>query len=177
MIRIGSATFNITVMGKTYDAQDLNSTTGYCYSGIGYDMWSLYDKSRCLPDTANPSYQWGFSTMVAGIFIFLQCCWTLTMYAVWQDAQFNSILVKSGYEMTILRAAFAMARAAKRKTGLNEKQLVRANKKEVEQEMYGCGKIKAAEVEYGLFVGDLEDGGDDDCEVTRRTVRVKHEPD
>lgn len=160
----------------TYDAGDLNGTSGYCYNSVGYEAMSLYDKSRCLPDTANPSYQWGFSTMMSAIFIFLELVWCVTMYIVWQDAQFNSSLVKSGYEMTILRAAFAMTKAANRKTGLGEKQLVRANTREMEQELYGEAGRKGTNVEYVIFVDDPEDA-EDAGGVVRRSVRPKYEPD
>ncbi|KAF1850871.1 uncharacterized protein K460DRAFT_400909 [Cucurbitaria berberidis CBS 394.84] len=171
-----NATFDVTINDKTYDGTNLNATQGYCYNSVGYDSMALYDKSRCLPDTANPSYQWGFSTMMSAFFIFLQMAWCLTMYAVWQDAQFNSTLVKSGYQMTILRATFAMAKAAKRKTGLGERQLVRANTKEIEQELYGGKQHKGTTVDYGLFIDDIEHGRDD-SEVVRRVVRPKDEPD
>ncbi|CAO2649587.1 Nn.00g069720.m01.CDS01 [Neocucurbitaria sp. VM-36] len=171
-----NSTFNVEINGKTYDAQDLNSTWGYCYNNVGYESSVLYQKSRCLPDTANPSYQWGFSTMMSGVFIFLQFAWSLTMYVVWQDAQVNSTLVRSGYEMTILRAAFTMAKVAKQKTGMGERQLVRANTKELEQELYGSGKVKGTKVDYGVFVDDPEDDRED-REVIRRSVRPKHEPD
>lgn len=93
------------------------------------------------------------------------------MYIVWQDAQFNSTLVKSGYVMTPLRAAFAIAKAARRKTGLGDRQLVRANKKELEQELYGTRRTKAAKVEHSIFVDDPEDVEDDGRKVRRRIVR------
>jgi hypothetical protein len=93
------------------------------------------------------------------------------MYALWQDAHWNSTLVKSGYQMTALRAAFAMAKAARRKTGMGEKQLVRANTKELNQELYGSRKIQGTSVEYGIF----EEGDEEHGEVRRRIVRPKDE--
>jgi hypothetical protein len=89
------------------------------------------------------------------------------MYAVWQDAQFNSTLVKQGYQMTPLRAAFAMAKAAKRRTGLGEKQLVRANTKDLERQLYGnrgrngSKTIRRTKIEYDIFIHDSE-GGDEE---------------
>ncbi|KAF2823952.1 hypothetical protein CC86DRAFT_372107 [Ophiobolus disseminans] len=160
------ASFNMTVDGKSYDALSLNITTGFCYGGRGYEFMYLYDKTRCLPDTANPTYKWGFSTMLSGMFVFVHFGWALTMYILWQDAQFRSTLVKGGYQMTPLRAAFAMAKAAKRKTGMSEKQLVRANTNELEQELYGTRRTKGTKVEYGIFEeGDEEHG---EVEVVRR---------
>lgn len=100
------------------------------------------------------------------------------MYILWQDAQFNSSLVKSGYQMTPLRAAFALAKAAKRRTGLGEKQLVRANTKELEQELYGNprARVKGTKLDYWIFEEDPEDDGDDDGAVRRRSRRSKLEP-
>lgn len=96
------------------------------------------------------------------------------MYVVWQDAQFKSTLVKTGYTMTPLRAAFAMAKAARRRTGMGEKQLVRANTKELNQELYGTKGRKGTKVEYGIFdEGDVEHGGVET--VRRRNVRPKDE--
>ncbi|KAH7386781.1 hypothetical protein DE146DRAFT_665666 [Phaeosphaeria sp. MPI-PUGE-AT-0046c] len=170
-----NSTFDIVVNvnGTKQDAININGTMGYCYNTKGYAYQYLQDRSRCLPDTANPTYQWGFSTMLSGLFVFFHVGWVLSMYILWQDAQFNSKLVGTGYQMTPLRAAFAMAKAAKRRTGLGEKQLVRANTKELEQELYGSRKKKATEVEYGIF--DEVDEEQGEVEVRRRIVRPKDE--
>jgi hypothetical protein len=73
--------------------------------------------------------------------------------------------------MTPLRAAFAMAKAAKRKTGLGEGQLVRANTKELEQELYGNGKKMAGtSVEYSIFGDEHEE-----CSVVCRRAREAEE--
>lgn len=53
--------------------------------------------------------------------------------------------------MTPLRAAFAMARAARGRTGLGEEKLVRADTRELEQELYGGRKKRGTEVGYGIF--------------------------
>lgn len=157
----GNMSMAIFINGKNYDYMDLNSTTGYCYGETSYSYAELAGKSRCLPDTADPSYEWGFATMMSGIFVFLTFGWSLSMYAVWQDAQFNSTLVKSGYDMTPLRAAFAMAKAAKKRTGLGEKQLVRANTKDLEKELYGGRQTQSTSVEYSIFAEDPENGDED----------------
>jgi hypothetical protein len=96
------------------------------------------------------------------------------MYVVWQDAQFNSTLVKKGYMMTPLRAAIAMAQAAKRRTGMGEKQLVRANTKELNQELYGTRRRKGTKVEYGIFDEQDEEHGEVET-VRRRSVRPTRE--
>lgn len=168
----GNSTFDVTINGKKYDAANLNGTSGYCYDGNGYSYYYLYDRSRCLPDTTDPTYQWGFSTMLSGLFVIFNFTWVISMYILWQDAQINSTLIGTGYQMTPLRAAFAMAKAAKRKTGLGEKQLVRANTKELEQELYGSKGTKATEVEYGIFDEDEEHG---EVEIRRRILRPRDE--
>jgi hypothetical protein len=169
------ATFSLTTLGNStitvqldpqiypdpFDAQYLKGDSGWCYNKIGYDYSFLYDKSRCLPDTADPTYQWGFSSLMSGLFVMFTSGWVVSMYAVWQDAQFNSTLVKEGYKMTPLRAAFAMAKAAKRRTGLGEKQLVRANTKDLEKELYGGRGKRKTKIEYDMFVHDPE-GGDEE---------------
>ncbi|KAI4929080.1 hypothetical protein J4E85_005704 [Alternaria conjuncta] len=68
---------SVPVGGKTYNADDLVGDYGYCYNGIGYQYYSLIGRSRCLPDTANPTYQWGFSTLMAGLFMFVTSAWVL----------------------------------------------------------------------------------------------------
>jgi hypothetical protein len=149
----------MTFNNQTYDTLDLNMTYGYCFEKKAYDSAQLTDKSSCLPDTANPSYQWGFSTMLSGLFIMFHFSWCATMWIVWQDSQFNSALVREGYQMTPLRAAFAMAKAAKRKTGMGEKALVRANTKDLKKEMYGGRKREGTQLDYGIFAeGDVEHG-------------------
>lgn len=111
--------------------------------------------------------------MLSGLYVFFHFGWAITMYIVWQDAQFNSSLVKSGYEMTPLRAAFAMAKAAKRKTGMGEKQLVRANTKELEQELYGTRKTKGTKVDHKIFAEGDEEEGDLPPTVVKRNVSPK----
>jgi hypothetical protein len=166
----GAHSYNVTVNDRTFDLLNLNTTSGYCYDSKGYDYSFLSDRSRCLPDTANPTYQWGFSTMLSGVFVFFHFGWAISMYVVWQDAQWCSTLVKTGYTMTPLRAAFAMAKAAKRRTGMGEKQLVRADTKELKQELYGSKGKKGTKVEYGIF----DEGGEEhgEVEVRRRHVNA-----
>lgn len=111
--------------------------------------------------------------MLSGLYVFFHFGWAITMYIVWQDAQFNSSLVKSGYEMTPLRAAFAMAKAAKRKTGMGEKQLVRANTKELEQELYGTRKTKGTKVDHKIFAESDEEEAEARHTLVRRNVLPK----
>ena len=156
----------------------VNFTSGYCNEDHGYSDIDLMNKSRCLPDTANPRYQWGFSTMLSGVWIILQLVWVLTMYTVWQDAQFNSTLVKSGYEMTQLRAVFTLATAARQKTGMRNKELVRADTKSLESELFGSRKKEKekAEVDYEIFrekaKGEIED---EEFELRKRGDRVRED--
>lgn len=170
--RTGGASFNVTINGKPYEAMSLNMTTGWCYDKKVYQDSFLQDRTRCLPDTANPSYKWGFSTVISAIFIFLNFGWSVIMYIIWLDAQFCSTLVRAGFQMTPLRATFAMAKAAKRKLGMDEKKLVRVNTKELEQELYGTRKTKGTSMEYGLFEDSDEEYGEVEV-VRRRTTRPK----
>lgn len=128
----------------------------------------LQGKSRCLPDTSNPSYQWGFSTMLSGVFVFIHFGWCVSMYIVWLDAQSKSALIQEGYEMTPLRAAFAIAKAVKRKTGLGEKQLVRHDTKDLNKELYGKGEDKGTKIDYNIFVVNPEEDAEDEKQVRRR---------
>jgi hypothetical protein len=52
------------------------------------------------------------------------------MYALWQDAQWNSELVASGIRITELRGAFALTEAARRATGFGGEALVRGEERE-----------------------------------------------
>lgn len=158
----GNETVTYRVNDHDYDIQDLNATQSLCYNHKTYSLWDLQGKSRCLPDTANPSYQWGFSTMLSGVFVFIHFTWCVSMYIVWLDAQSKSTLIQEGYEMTQLRAAFVIARVVKCKTGMGEKQLVRHDTKDLNKKLYGSGKEKGAKVEYSVFVTNAEEDDQDD---------------
>ncbi|ORY16127.1 hypothetical protein BCR34DRAFT_557768 [Clohesyomyces aquaticus] len=149
--------WNVTIAGHDYDYNSVNySDYAYCNNGKGYDLFELEDTSRCLPDTAFPGYQWGFSSMLSTLFAIVHSVWAVSMYIIWQDAQFNSELVKSGFALTQLRAAFALATAAKDKTGMKSKELVRADTKSLENQLFGTKKKKEAEVDYGIFQNELK---------------------
>jgi succinate dehydrogenase hydrophobic anchor subunit len=164
------------ILGQSYNYTLVNGTTGLCTDGKGYDDIDI--KTRCLPDTANPSYQWGFSTMLTGVFLIIQLVWAITMYIVWQDAQHNSTLVKSGYRMNMLRAAFAASVAAKQKTGMGGRDLVRTDTKSLQKDLYGTKKKRMAEVESDVFVGGKEsrfDSSDEEMELRRRNSGNRHD--
>lgn len=153
-----NSTMPVTIKDKTYDAQDLVTSSGYCHQSIAYNETYLEGKSRCLPDTAHPSYEWGFSTLLSGLFVFVTSAWVISMYILWLDSQRDSTLVQMGYRMTPLRAAFAMARAARQRTGYCEKQLVRADTEALEKELYGHKGSRKTKVDFGVFVEDTEGG-------------------
>lgn len=92
----------------------------------------------------------------------------MSMYVVWLDAQSTSTLIREGYEMTPLRAAFAIAKAVKRKTGLEEKQLVRHDTKDLNKELYGVGKKEGTKVDYSIFVANAKEDAEDDRGIRRR---------
>ena len=96
--------------------------------------------------------------MMAGLFVFIHFGWAVRRYVVWLDAQSKSTLIREGHQMTPLRAAFAMAKAVKRKTGLGERQLVRHDTKDLNKELDGTRREKGTKIEYSIFaVGDEED--------------------
>lgn len=76
--------------------------------------------------------------------------------------------------MTPLRAAFTMAKAATKRTGMGEKQLVRANTKDLEEELYGGKKTASTTIEYMFFVEDPEDGKDEHGYISRQELRARH---
>ncbi|KAF2176143.1 hypothetical protein K469DRAFT_700385 [Zopfia rhizophila CBS 207.26] len=153
-----SENLDITIDGQPYAAEALYSERGYCYQGKGYNHSYLVNRTSCLPDIAHPSFEWGFSTMLSGVFIIVQFFWGLSMYAVWQDAQFNSKLVKSGYSMSQLRAAFAVTTAAKAKTDLEDSELLREDVKGLARGLFGTMKERGAEVECEIYEGVLKEG-------------------
>lgn len=164
----GNETVTTKINDHDYDIQTLNGNVTYCYNSKAYDIPDLQGKSRCLPDTQNPSYSWGFSTMLSGIYVFLHFGWSLSIYIVWLDAQSKSTLIQGGYEMTPLRAAFAIAKAVKRKTGLGEKQLLRHDTKDLNKDLYGTGKRKGTKIDYSIFVASVEEDAEEDKRVRRR---------
>ncbi|KAJ4989438.1 hypothetical protein SVAN01_05163 [Stagonosporopsis vannaccii] len=155
---------------KQYDIQTIVGTNAYCYGDKAYEWSDLIGKSRCLPDTANPTYQWGFSTMLSGVFVFIHFGWCVSMYIVWLNSQATSILIREGFEMTPLRAAFAIAKAVKRRTGLGEKQLVRRDTRELDRDLDGTRGEKGTRIEYEIFAPDPDPEGaeDDERQVRRR---------
>ena len=60
--------------------------------------------------------------------------------------------------MTPLRAAFAIAKAVKHKTGLGEGRLVRHDTKDLNKELYGTRKEKGTKIDYGIFVVHGDEG-------------------
>jgi hypothetical protein len=98
----------------------------------------------------------GFSTMVSSIFVILNFAWSLAMYAVWQDAQFNSKLVKKGFGMTPLRAAVVITAAAIERTGLDHRELLQARPRKLQDQLYGDKKHDRAKVSYDIFKAEDE---------------------
>jgi hypothetical protein len=166
-----NASISVPVNGKTYDADFLDTDYGYCYNSIGYNYTYLAGKSRCLPDTANPSYQWGFATLMTGVFILCTTTWVVSMYILWQDAQWNCKLVAEGYRLTPLRAAFAMAVAARRRTGLSGRELVRAKTGRLKKELYGAKGMRGTEIDGALFREDVEGGEEDGSPSPSRSAK------
>lgn len=100
------------------------------------------------------------------------------MYIVWQDAQFNSKLVKSGFKMTQLRAAFTLTTAAKWRTGIPSRELVKMDSKKLGQQLYGSKKKIRAEVGADIFADRVKDIGEvasDDEGLRKRDRRVREQ--
>ncbi|KAF2684794.1 hypothetical protein K458DRAFT_431090 [Lentithecium fluviatile CBS 122367] len=165
----------VPISNQTFEFKDINDTYGYCYEDAGYTYEKLVSKVRCLPDTVHPSYSWGFSTMLSIIFVILQCAWNLTVYAVWQDAQWKSELVRGGYKMIQLCAVFALATAARWETGLGNAELVSADTKELGEELFGSKRkmMKGAMISSKIFHGAVEQPGGDEVMLKKRGVRVQ----
>jgi hypothetical protein len=100
------------------------------------------------------------------------------MYIIWQDAQWKSRLVRSGYNMTQLRAVFALATAAGWETGLGNAELVCADEKRLSDELFRCAKGRGGEtvISEEIFGGAGERGlGSVEGELKKRNVRVREE--
>ncbi|KAK7180872.1 uncharacterized protein CC84DRAFT_1163997 [Paraphaeosphaeria sporulosa] len=177
-------TFPVTLPdGQTYSIYDINYTaSGYCFGNKTYKYWDLVDSTRCLPDTANPSYQWGFSSAMIGVCFIINLVWCLSMWVVWQDA-LRAKLVRRGYRMSPLRAAFILTEAARRRTGVNGVEgLVLRDRRLLRRELRRGKGRKEAVVDREVF----EEGeGDDEVEygkgnaitIKRRPVRTRSRDD
>ena len=77
--------------------------------------------------------------------------------------------------MTPLRAAFAMAKAARRKMGMGEKDLMRADTKELERELYGGKKTEATQVDHGIFSENAEDDRAGKPNSWEEELRARHQ--
>ncbi|KAF2005460.1 hypothetical protein P154DRAFT_616266 [Amniculicola lignicola CBS 123094] len=156
----------ITLFNKKYEYDTVEYDWGYCHGETGYPYLTL--KTRCLPDTANEAFKWGFSTMLAGVFLIIHTIWSILMYIIWQDAQFNSVLVKSGYRMSQLRAAFTITEASKQKTGLTAQELLGCDLGKLGKELYGSRSRRPAEIGVGMYEGVLSVGARRELELRRR---------
>lgn len=91
------------------------------------------------------------------------------MYAVWQDAQINSKLVKKGFGMSPLRAAFVITAAAMDRTGLNNRGLLQIKNKSLYAELYGQKKHERATVSKDIFRSDDDDHGKSEVWLRKRS--------
>ncbi|KAF2811024.1 uncharacterized protein BDZ99DRAFT_293556 [Mytilinidion resinicola] len=139
--------YNITLNGHNYKFDHLDLASATCYNGTAYDDEYLSKNAQCMPDTTVNTYQWGFSTMLSAVFVIVQLIWASSMYAVWQDAQWNSALVRAGYKMTQLRAVFSLSEAAQQRTGMENEELMRMESKRLEENLYGRKTL----VDYGMW--------------------------
>lgn len=160
--------------GKTYSIYDINySTDGYCFQNKTYKYLDLVQTLRCLPDTANPSYQWGFSSAMIGVCFIINLVWCLSMWVVWQDA-LRATLVRSGYRMSPLRAAFVLTEAARQSTGVGVEGLVLRDRRLLRRELRQGKGRKEAVVDRNVFE---EGGGEDEMEHWKgSTVTIKRRP-
>jgi hypothetical protein len=146
-ILIGNYLYNVTINNHTFKFDSLNLAYSKCYNGSAYDTSYLSARSICMPNSANDTYRWGFSTMLSAVFVIVQLIWALSLYVVWQDAQWNSVLVRGGYKMTQLRAAFSVSEAAQQRMGMENEELMRAEHKDLERRLYGRKTL----VDYGMW--------------------------
>lgn len=171
-------TFPVTLSdGKTYSMWDLDVSNGYCFENKYHDWGSLATSTRCLPDTANPSYQWGFSSALMGVLLIINLMWCGSMWLVWQDAMLAE-LVRSGYRMSPLRAAFVLTEAARRRTGVGVKGLVLRDRKLLRKELKRGRVTKEAVVEKAVFEeasaeDEVERGNWERATIKRRPIASK----
>jgi hypothetical protein len=164
--------------GRNYSMYDLDfDSSSYCFQNKSLRFNELMDSTRCLPDTANPSYQWGFSSAMIGVCFIINLVWCLTMWAVWQDA-LKAKLVRSGYRMSPLRAAFVLTEAARQRTRVGVEDLVLRDKKMLKRELRRTKRRKEAVIDRHVFeeggrVDDVESGKGNVIIIKRRPVRSK----
>lgn len=164
---------------NNYSMYDLNFTTyGFCFQNKSYDYNVLSQTTRCLPDTANPTYAWGFSSALMGAVIIINFAWCISMWILWQDAMLAK-MVRDGYRMSPLRAAFALTDAARRRTGVRAENLVLRDRKLLRKELGRRKGKREAVVEKEVFeeaLGeDAEGGKESGMRIRRRLVEGKKE--
>lgn len=165
--------------GRTYSIYDLNFTTaGFCFQNKSYNYMDLMGSTRCLPDTAHPSYQWGFSSAMMGVIFIINLVWCLTMWIVWQDA-LRATLVRGGYRMSPLRAAFILTEAARRRTGVGIEGLILREKKTLRKELNRNKNKGETTIDKDVFGEACEDVGkefeeENSWTIKRRPVRNKN---
>ncbi|KAH9872719.1 hypothetical protein J1614_005113 [Plenodomus biglobosus] len=66
-----------------------------------------------------------------------------------------------------------MAKAAKKKTGLGERQTLRVYKRDLENDLYGGCGAEVTRVQHGLFVQDPEEGDHDRTYLSVKEMRAR----
>lgn len=112
-----------------------------CYNNKIYDGFGdLLNIAQCLPalgDSGDPSYEWGFSTVLTSLILICHCIWSLFIFVLYLDGELNgSLQQKTNFEMSQVRAALIVAEAATRTTDRTLTSLIGCSPKEI-MEMLG----------------------------------------
>jgi hypothetical protein len=142
--------------------------------GIGYDLLQLENNVVCMPSN-DESYQWGFSGMLTGVTVILQGVWTVLMWILYLYCSLSSELVRKGYAMSALRAAFAITAASEERVGLNATDLVVVDKKILANGKNGESPVDESSIRFELFDNELtssltESGNRDDSTMKRKRI-------
>lgn len=160
---------SFTVNDTEYDVGYSARECSFYYNGNFYPVVFMYSPDTG-PDYAIPTvahdqivctpigqdYRWGFSLELVFLTVMAQMVWFLGMYAMWIDAQRNSLLVRTGRDMGTWRAILDLAETLRADLGC---MTCMYGDKELEKRI---GRLKP--VKYHSSDGQVEDEEREDTE-------------
>lgn len=124
-----------------------------CYSGRAYDWDQIAQTVQCLPDSSDPKYRWGFSTVLFSIILILHTVWATSNFLLWVDAELHgSLQHETGFQLSQVHSAFMLTAAAMKSTDRSVNDLISLPPEEAAKKL----GHREATIEFETFEKVLE---------------------